>query len=389
MATAPRKPPHKPLTDAQLRTLLAAKYDDRKRLFPNHPRRFLDAEYARAREMFPPQQLLAIDADRLRDQSRIRELDSLYKAAQQQLDEMRAQLHEARGFPDVRPREISIPSPKGPEAREATAIAIASDWHCEERVTKEATNGLNEFNLEIFKERSRWFFVNLRKLVLKERQTIAIKRLLLAIIGDMITGNIHPDLAESNLLGPMDAIALVQDTLAGGIRYLLEETDLDLVIVIKPGNHSRITVKQRVQTEHANSLEWYMGHNLAKLFAGEKRVRFVCDRSLLTYVEIYGRPIRFTHGHAFKYGGGVGGITIPVNKKIAEWDKGRQAYLTMFGHLHTYMSGQRFISNGSLIGYATFSEWIGAAYEDPVQAFTLIDSKFGRTVEAPILLEEA
>ena len=378
----------KPLTRSQLAVLLQTPYVQMRTVFRGYPREFLNEERKRARKVLPKAQLIDLDAHRHREESEKREREEVYRAAIRERDHLRRQLAALAGAPDVVPREVRI-AQRRQSQREATAIVLASDWHCEERVTREATNGLNEFDLAIFKDRARWFFANTAKLLHKEQRDIRIPHMILAVLGDMLSGSIHRDLAESNHLGLMDAVALAQDTIAGGIRYLLAETDVRLTVVWKVGNHSRVTHEQRVQTEQAVSLEWLVGHSLAQFFADEPRVTFVRDRSLLTYVDVYGRAIRFTHGHAFKYAGGVGGLTIPVNKKIAEWDKGRQAHLTCFGHLHTYMRGQRFVSNGSLIGYGPYSVWIGAAFEPPMQAFTLIDSRFGRTVEAPVLLEQA
>jgi hypothetical protein len=47
---------------------------------------------------------------------------------------------------------------------DAVASCIASDWHVEEPVIKEAVHGLNEFNLEIAKTRAEHFFRNFLRL---------------------------------------------------------------------------------------------------------------------------------------------------------------------------------------------------------------------------------
>jgi hypothetical protein len=39
--------------------------------------------------------------------------------------------------------------------------------------------------------------------------------------------------------------------------------------------------------------------------------------SYLPYLELYRIRIAFRHGHHVRYGGGVGGIAIPMNKAIA------------------------------------------------------------------------
>lgn len=389
-ATLDYTPPEaerRPLTDDQLQVLLGTHPDDWARVFPGAGERFLRGERKRALDKFPPEVVVEMDKAAAEERSQARDWERKYKASLEQVKRLQEQVAQIDNFPELHPKDLRISAPPG--EHEATAIAIASDWHCEEPVTAESTNGLNEYNLEVFDTRSKWYFKNLRKLMDKEARDVRIRNLVLGILGDLITGSIHPDGAESNQLGPMDAIALVGDTLMGGVRQLLKETDkgVTVTLVMKPGNHSRITPKQRVHTEHENALEWLLYHFIAREFQGDPRVRIVRERNLLSYLEVHGRLLRFTHGHAFNYQGGVGGLTIPVLKGIDKWDKGRHAYRTYFGHLHTYFEGPNFTANGSMIGYSPFGEWVKASYEPPVQAFNLIDSKHGITARFPILLE--
>jgi hypothetical protein len=106
-----------------------------------------------------------------------------------------------------------------------------------------------------------------------------------------------------------------------------------------------------------------------------------------SYLQVYDTTIRFQHGHAIKYGGGVGGIYIPVNKAIAQWNKARHADLDVFGHFHQQRDGGNFVVNGSLIGYNAFAMSIKADYEQPKQALFLMDKKRGRTCLWPLFLE--
>lgn len=378
----------KPLSETELRVLLETPYDELQRAFPDRSRDFLKAERRRAQLALPPRVRVEVDRERITAGARLREAERLYKTTLLEVQRLQGELDAALSFPTVKPDDLMIRGKPG--EREATAVVLASDWHCEEEVTPESVNGLNEFNLQVFNERARWFFANTLKLLNKEAKAVNIGNLVLGVLGDLFSGGIHEDLIEGNLLGPMDAVALAQDTLAGGIYRLLKETPPSFKIVIpwKVGNHSRITKRLRVQTEATNSLEWLMAHSLAREFAREPRVRFIRERSMLTYLDVHGVVLRFLHGHAVEYQGGVGGVTIPVNKAIAQWDKGRKAHLTCMGHFHQLIFGSNFIVNGSLIGYAPFSVRIKAEPERPAQAFFLIDAKHGLTVRAPVLLTD-
>lgn len=290
------------------------------------------------------------------------------------------------------PEECVIDSRKFSTKNEGTAFMLLSDTHIEERVDPSTVNYLNQYNPGIAKDSFANFFrkgVNLCRMFGKD---IQIKNIVLAILGDIISGHIHEELLEDNHLSPTQATMLATDLIGSGIEHILKHTDCELTIPCKVGNHSRTTPKRRVATEYKNSFEWMMYHQLQKEFKHEGRVKFVIDNSYLSYIEVYGRPIRLHHGHNLKYWGGVGGITIPVAKAIAQWDKERKAYLDVFGHFHTSMldtgvSG-KFVANGSMVGYNAFACSIKASYEPPQQGFFIIDKLRGKTTTAPIFVRK-
>jgi hypothetical protein len=281
--------------------------------------------------------------------------------------------------------------PKTPtNTSEATAVLVASDWHVEERVRREAINGLNEYNLEIARKRGDMFFQSGLRLTNIMAQDVTIKTVVLALLGDFITNDIHDEMPENNLLLPAEAIRMAQEMIVSGINFLLNNSKVDLVIPCHSGNHGRTTKQVHIASEHGHSLEYLMYHAIAAIFANEKRVKFIISEGYHSYVHLYDNyTIRFHHGHNVRYQGGVGGITIPVNKAIAEWDKACRANLDVFGHFHQYFPAPKFVCNGSMIGYNAFALSIKAACEKPQQAFFLVDKKRGRTITAPILFDES
>lgn len=140
-------------------------------------------------------------------------------------------------------------------------------------------------------------------------------------------------------------------------------------------------------SENGHSLEYMMYTSLANHFSKEERVTFIIPEGAHSYIDVYGYVIRFLHGHDIRYFGGVGGITIPVNKAIAQWDKGHRASLTCFGHFHQVFDGQTFVANGSMIGYNAYALSIKASAERPAQQLFIIDKKRGKTIVAPILFD--
>jgi hypothetical protein len=261
---------------------------------------------------------------------------------------------------------------------EATIVALLSDTHLEETVRPEMTNGLGGYNLDIAKSRFEQYFRTLLRLIEIEQKATPINNLVLALLGDYISGDIHEELLETCSLQPMDAILRAQDWIASGIQYLLDKSDLKLTIVCHSGNHARTTKKIRHSTEPGHSIEFLMYNNLARLFEKEKRITWVVPEGYLSYLKVYNLTLAFHHGHNVKYGGGVGGITISMNKAIAQWNRARAADIYCCGHFHQVFDGGSFVVNGSMIGYNAFAIAIKAAFERPAQILFAIHSKLGK-----------
>lgn len=307
-------------------------------------------------------------------------------------DQLEKELELVLNLKEKTPQFMDI-QPKLPSGTsESIAVAVLSDWHSEELVLPGQVSGRNEFNLEICEERVTRCAQGVQRLWEIFNRDTNVQTLVLAVLGDFISGTIHEDQAESNLLQPSDAIYRAQNLLWNTIQFLLQNTSLkEIIVVCHSGNHGRMTKKQRIATEIGNSLEQYMYYNLRDLFKDEPRVRFQIAEGYHSYLNLFGSYlIRFHHGHAMRYQGGVGGIYIPVNKAINEWNKVyRNVRLDVFGHFHQYIDAGNFVCNGSLIGYNAYAVSIKAAYERPQQAFFLVNKKYNeKTIAAPIFVTD-
>lgn len=273
--------------------------------------------------------------------------------------------------------------------REATAVALASDWHVEEVVYPEAVAGRNEYNLKVSDRRVREFFRRTSALVEFTRASWKVRDLVLWLGGDLMTGFIHPELAESNELSPVETLIWLRERLVGGIDFLLDELKLErLLVPCSYGNHGRTTEKRRVKTGARNSFEWLLYQWLAAHYEKEKRVTFDASPVAHQYLELYGETAHFTHGDEVKYLGGVGGLSVPLGKRVPRWENVRPSRWHSIGHFHQFLDLGHTVVNGSLIGYSDYAMSIGAEYEPPRQAFFLIDSRRGKCMTAPIWVEK-
>jgi hypothetical protein len=318
--------------------------------------------------------------------------DKKYKHLLQDYHKLQDELDAALSLKEKTPQIYDI-APKVSSNSESVAFMIASDWHSEERVLPGDVSGMNEYNLDAFDQRADRFFQGGQRLWDILRKDTTIKDIVLGLLGDFISNTLHEDQQESNLLLPADAIYNAQNKILNGIRFLIANTDSTITVVCHSGNHGRMTKKQRHTTETGNSLEQFMYYNLRDFFKEEPRVKFIIAEGYHTYLTLFEKyTLRFHHGHNIKYGGGVGGIYIPVNKSINQWNKAdmyRNVNLDVFGHFHTYIDAGNFVANGSLIGYNSYAVAIKADFERPQQAFFLVSKRYmAKTMVTPIFVSE-
>jgi hypothetical protein len=273
--------------------------------------------------------------------------------------------------------------------REATSVALLSDAHVDERVHKHETPVGNEYDPEIAERSLARFFLGYRWLINFHRTAFQINRAMLWIGGDLASGHIHDELKETTSGTPIESMLWLRSRLVAGIDMLLEDKKLEMLDAVGSyGNHGRDTKKPMRARGAAHSYEWLLYQWLASHYAGNKRVRFHASPSAHQYAQVYDWHLHFHHGDEVNYGGGVGGITIPLNKAVSQWDIARRCHFHNFGHFHQYIDTGNIAVNGSVIGYNAYAMSIKAKPEPPQQAFYLIDSKRGKTCKSPIWVRE-
>lgn len=325
--------------------------------------------------VLPPAQRVERDliVEKLKDDKK--DSDEKYRALFSRIRELEAEKEAALKIASTGDT-FTIKPHQAKDGSETTVFVVASDWHLEERVKMGEVNDLNKYDLPTAKERAEKFFQIALHLTNLEAKNTPIRTMVLALLGDFFTGRLHEENLETCQLAPIDAAIEAKSWISSGIDFLLANSQLDLVIPCHVGNHSRITKKVHKATEMGNSLETFVYKALAKEYENNKRVKFLISESYHSYLRVYDMTIRFHHGHEINYSGGVGGLTIPVNKKIAQWNKSRWADLDVFGHWHSFFDGGNFIVNGSMIGFNAYALRSGFSFEQPKQAFFAINKRW-------------
>jgi hypothetical protein len=328
---------------------------------------------------------LQIENRRLREQTRSQATDQ--DRLLTKVESLQEQLATALEI-----RDIEQPAPLAASATgtrsETVPLLLCSDWHCGAVVDPATVCGLNRYDVDIFHERAGALFRNTLRVVRMLRSTAQVSKCVIWLGGDLIDNWLHPDQVETQLLSPTQQLIECERAIVAGLDHLLEHGEFDQIIVpCSFGNHGRTTEKMRAGNAAATSYEWLMYQSLSRHYRQEPRIAFNISDGNILYVDVLGHKLRFHHGDAIRYGGGVGGITIPLQKWVYRQDQGIKADHSFFGHFHQLTMGQNWSVNGSLIGATPYGMKLGFAPERPQQLLRCIDSERGFTISAPILTD--
>lgn len=327
---------------------------------------------------------------------------------------LKAALAEARRFTDsaARIREeiyelaAHTPSPPtwltkpGKAGFRGTPFLMCSDWHFGEVVKPEEVGGVNEFNTEIAKARAKRLFETTVDLAYNHmgRAKIEYPGIICALGGDMLTGEIHPELADTNDRKPFETLNDLEEVLIPGITLLADKFGAVYVPCVV-GNHGRNTLKKRTKTTVHTSYEWHLYVALEKHFrrVGDKRVTFDIPDETDVYFKSYGHRYLLTHGDnlGVKGGDGMIGAIGPITRGSiktgrSEAQIGRDFDTVVMGHWHQRLIGPNnsYIVNNSLKGYDEFARLIlRAPYTRPSQSLWFTHPEHGITAHWEVYLE--
>ena len=269
---------------------------------------------------------------------------------------------------------------------------FASDWHWGEVVTRAQIGGVNSFNLKIARERVKRLAANTIDLLKNHMVCPEYPGLVLALGGDMVTGDIHEELTATN---EMEIMPVVLDLLdhVEGLIVTLKAAFGRLFIPCVTGNHGRTTKKIRFKGRAFTNYDWLVYQFLRRRFRDDPDIVFLVPSGMDAYYRIYNHRYLLNHGDLLGGGGdGIIGALGPIlrgdTKKRARNGQINMAYDTMLvGHWHQYLPLGRVIVNGALKGYDEFASGLSLPFEEPKQALFLTHPDRGITFHCPVFLE--
>lgn len=293
--------------------------------------------------------------------------------------------HAVRAEPvKYQPLDIPLTSQDG-----HVQALLLSDTHAGEVVVPEAVNGLNEYNWDVCVER----MANIQRSLLsfQANRPYPIEELHLWVLGDMLSGSNHQELAETNEFPAAEQAYRFGMLLGQWIEELVPYYPRIKVRGIV-GNHPRVSQKP-ANKQVFNNFDW-MAYKIAEAYLakyveqGSLDVNF--PRAGFHITEIAGNKVLLMHGDGIRSsmpGVPWGGVTRRVNELKKQYiEQGILIRGVALGHFHqcNVVQGGIFM-NGSVKGTDEYSLKNFGAGEKPTQLLLTFDKQKERLTDASFI----
>lgn len=310
-------------------------------------------------------------------------------------EKVRAEIHKLQAISYDQPDWVRK-APSG-KTRAGIPFAFWSDWHYGEVVSLSETGGANAYNRKIAQDRVRRLTENTIRLAkgFAFRDTDkAPPGMVLALGGDMISGDIHEELAETNVAPPFVCVQEVFGLLTWSIDQLVAEFGR-LFIPCVVGNHGRTTKKPRAKNRVFMSYEWNLYTMLERHYANDNSVSFMVPGETDALFRVAGHRFLLTHGDTLgvKGGDGIIGALGPIARgtvkfRNSEYKIGREFDYLIMGHWHQELWIGRTFVNNALKGYDEYARtFLRAEPSRPSQSLWFVHPEFGVTSRVSVYVD--
>jgi predicted phosphodiesterase len=277
-------------------------------------------------------------------------------------------------------------------------VVMFADWHCSEVVSKGETNGFNEFNLSVAEDRIRRLVDNTISLC-REHHNKSYPGIVCALVGDFVSGALHPELAKTDELEILPTVLWVLDRLEAAIQRLADEFGRVYVPCVA-GNHGRNTIKPEFKRYAYKNFDWLIYQLLARRFAANELyndfVTFQIEETNTAFFRVFNKRFMLVHGDQMgvKGGDGIIGAIGPIMRgtikvRGQQMTMGRDFDYLLLGHWHQMLWLPQAIVANSLKGFDEYAQnSLRAVPSLPSQPLFFVHPKYGITSRWEIYLEK-
>ncbi len=224
--------------------------------------------------------------------------------------------------------------PKGKAKGDSTQIVVAplSDTHIGEYVDYQQMSGLNSYNFDIFNKRLSGWASQVLTLVSLRREAVPIDELVIPMLGDMISGDIHEELSNTNLDNCMQQMIRGANLLGQALMFLAPHFKKIRVPCVV-GNHGRMTRKPPMKDKY---MDWdYMLYQwIAAFCQNQKNIEFDIRKSYVSTFKVFDKNVLIMHGDSASGAGSLTTITRVLTnlRSVLQYRKGLEPEA---GEVHT------------------------------------------------------
>jgi hypothetical protein len=339
----------------------------------------------------------------LRDGKKPKSLDQLAKERllERKVRELRSKLnkalddgHERSEFDNLMNRALCRPvvipswTQKFPAKRGKVHRVMAktkcSDWHLGEEIRPQEVRWLNGYNPAIADRRLERYFERVLRLSFDYVKGFEYTGVVVSMLGDMVSGDIHEELRMTNSLPTMTTVLRYVPRVAAGLKLFAHHFK-KVWVVVTVGNHGRdrekIIFKGRVERNY----DWLFGQLLADHLADDKRIAFAISPAHQFKYRIHATTYLASHGDEAKGGSGIAAMYSPlmlaahrkrrVDRDWSYWE---------CGHWHQRSDWADVEVNGSGKGYDEYAMGKSFGHQWPEQDFSIIDPQYGKICHWPV-----
>lgn len=218
-------------------------------------------------------------------------------------------------------------------------VTMWADWHGGETIDPAEVNHINEFNTEVLERR-------VQRLI---ERTIHLcdnwgpgnyPGIIINLVGDFISGELHPELEKSDELARIPATLYMRDILCEALHEMADHFGKVFVPCVS-GNHGRDTKRPEYKGYLKHNFDWLIYQLLIRHFADDDRITFMVPDSNECLYRVFSNRFLLAHGDMLGATGGDGiiGAIGPIMRGEFK-TRGQQAAIgrdydtLLIGHYH-------------------------------------------------------
>ena len=203
--------------------------------------------------------------------------------------------------------KIQPPKHKGKSSEAQVMVAVLTDTHVGEQVFSPQVMQMNTYDYEVFNRRLSGWAMQVINLANYRRNICPINELMVPMLGDMISGDIHEELSRTNIDNCMMQMLNTAHSIAQALMFLAPHFKT-ITVPCVVGNHGRMTRKPPMKDKY---MDWdYLAYQwMAAFCANQKNIHFDIPKSFAHVVDIAGRNVLMFHGDSISGGGSSAAIS--------------------------------------------------------------------------------